>query len=116
MGLSVKTTKTSPSVDWCVNKDTWMAELYKYRADCPEVIEVIKDLKKAKLDDKNFSLRKSQDQHWYSKAQDFMKFKKIKEDSKKREKVKKASAPSESMPAAQAAAAAVVDHSETLNT
>ena len=44
---SVRKTKTGPSIQWCINKDLCIAEFYEYRADCPQVIEVIKELKKA---------------------------------------------------------------------
>ena len=64
-----------------------IAELYKYRADTPEVIDAIKDLKKAKFEGKKTNL---QEQYWYMKENDFMKAaKKPKEVTKKREKVKK---------------------------
>ena len=83
-----------------------IAELYKYRADIPEVIDSIKDLKKAKFEGKETNLK---EQYWYIKENDFMKAKKPKEVTKKREKVKK------SVQVDPPSASAVQEHNETLN-
>ena len=87
-----------------------IAELYKYRADTPEVIDAIKDLKKAKFEGKKTNL---QEQYWYMKENDFMKAaKKPKEVTKKREKVKKSALP---VPIEPPSSSAVQEHNETLN-
>ena len=87
-----------------------IAELYKYREDIPEVIDAIKDLKKAKFEGKKTNL---QEQYWYIKENDFMKAaKKPKEVTKKREKVKKSALP---VPIEPPSSSAVQEHNETLN-
>ena len=87
-----------------------IAELYKYRADTPEVIDAIKDLKKAKFEGKKTNL---QEQYWYVKENEFMKAaKKPKEVTKKREKVKKSALP---VPIEPPSSSAVQEHNETLN-
>jgi len=107
---ALKKTETSPALDWCMNKDHCIAELYKYRADTPEVIDAIKDLKKAKFEGKKTNL---QEQYWYVKENDFMKAaKKPKEVTKKREKVKKSALP---VPIEPPSSSAVQEHNETLN-
>merc|ERR1711956_42566 len=107
---ALKKTETTPALDWCTNKDHSIAELYKYRADTPEVIEAIKDLKKAKFEGKKTNL---QEQYWYIKENDFMKAaKKPKEVTKKREKVKKSALPVLIEPPSSSA---VQEHNETLN-
>ena len=105
-------TKTTPSVDWCINRDYSLAELYKYRADLPEVLETIKDLKKAKVSESKESWRNIQEQHWYNNVKDFMKANKKAKEVTKKPKVKKSvPAPIES----KDNTSAVQEHNETLN-
>merc|ERR1712051_1027359 len=59
---ALKKTETSPALDWCMNKDHCIGTIHILRADTPEVIDAIKDLKKAKFEGKKTNL---QEQYWY---------------------------------------------------